>query len=362
MFYLPVRIIFGTNAVRKSFVFINRLGKRALLVTSKHAAKASGALDDVQNLFADLNIDYYIYDQVEENPVLETITTGAAVFGEQNCDFVIGIGGGSPLDAAKAISLAAANHLDQSTLYDLAKIKKSFPVVAIPTTAGTGSEVTQYSVLTNTETKVKAGFGHECAFPVLALDDAKYTLSLSPKTTLYTAVDALSHLLEGLYSKQRLPMIYPLIFQGVKLILDNLKPVLEHPNDLQKRENLLLASLYGGMAIAHTSTTFQHSIGYPLTAEFGLPHGLTNGLVLKPIMNLYYPSVKNELDALFAYLKTDKASFFNWLDSLELSAGIKITPEFVAAKTPEILSSRNMANNPISVTAEDIAAVLQNIN
>ena len=361
MHYIPTRIIFGANAVRKGFVYLNQLGTKALLVTGKNSACKSGALDDVLAVLKGLKIESVLFDEVTENPVLETVMAGAAVFKENHCDFLIGIGGGSPIDAAKAIALTAANNLTQDRIYDTSAFKKTFPLVAVPTTAGTGTEATQYSVLTNAATLKKAGFGHDLAFPALALVDPKYTLTLSQSITLNTGIDALSHLLEGIYSNQRTPLIYPLIFQGIRLIYKNLSAVLENPSDLNARTALSQASLYGGIAIAHTSTTLQHSIGYPLTSVFGVPHGLANGIVMQQIMDLYYPAVSAELDELFRFLQISKTDFFVWLESFNLKLDAKLTPDFIAAKIPEVLASRNMANNPVSVQDETIRAIFQSL-
>jgi alcohol dehydrogenase class IV len=361
MHYLPTRIIYGENAVRKGFVYLNQLGKKALIVTGRHSAKASGALDDVLAILSQLRIAHALFDGVEENPVLETVMQGAAAFTGNSCDFIIGIGGGSPIDTAKAVSLVAANQLEQSSIYDLAKFKKAYPLVAVPTTAGTGTEATQYSVLTDASTQKKAGFGHDLAFPTLSLVDPRYTLSLSPDTTLNTAIDALSHLLEGIYSNKRNTLIFPLIFQGAALIYNNLKTVLNDPSEYAGREALMRASLYGGITISHSSTTLQHSIGYPLTSVYNVPHGLANGIVMQRIMELYYPSVQADLEALFSYMGISKDGFYTWLDSLGMNSGIRITADFIAAKIPEILASRNMANNPFNVTAEQVRAILESL-
>ena len=271
-------------SVKALSISIN-LGKKALLVTGKNSAQKCGALADVQKVLAELKIDSVLYDKVSENPVLETIIDGAEFFTKNNCDFLIGIGGGSPIDAAKAIALTAANKLDINSIYDTSAFKKTYPLVAIPTTSGTGTEATQYSVLTDAATQKKAGFGHDLAFPVLALVDPKYTLTLSQSVTLNTGIDALSHLLEGIYSNKRSPLLYPLICQGISLIYNNLSNVLDNPSDLDGRTALSQASLYGGITIAHTSTTLQHSIGYPLTSVLGVPHGLANGIVMQQIMD-----------------------------------------------------------------------------
>ncbi|MFO7660001.1 MAG: iron-containing alcohol dehydrogenase [Candidatus Cloacimonadaceae bacterium] len=361
MHFLPTRIFFGADAVRKSFVHLNQLGRKALLVTGKHSAQKCGALDDVLNVLNGLKIESVLFDAVTENPILETVMHGAEFFRQNDCDFLVGIGGGSPIDAAKAIALTAANNLTQDRIYDTSAFKKTFPLAAIPTTAGTGTEATQYSVLTDAATQKKAGFGHDLAFPALALVDPKYTLSLSQKVTLNTGIDALSHLLEGIYSNKRTPLLFPLIFQGIRLIYKNLSIVLDHPSDLTARTALSQSSLYGGITIAHTSTTLQHSIGYPLTSVYNVPHGLANGIVMQQIMDLYYPALEAELTELFSFLQISKTDFFTWLDSFGLKLDAQLTDDFIAAKIPEVLASRNMANNPVQVKEPDIRALYKSL-
>jgi alcohol dehydrogenase class IV len=361
MHYLPTRIIYGDKALNKGSVYLKNLGKKALLVTGKHSAIACGAQEDILSELKTLNIEWALFNSVPENPDLQIIMQGVKAFTDNHCDFIIGIGGGSPIDAAKAIALTAANGLDIDNIYNTAAFKSTYPVVAIPTTAGTGTEATQYSVLTDTEKHKKAGFGHDLAYPALSLVDPHYTLSLSKEITINTSIDALSHLLEGLYSNKRTPLIYPLIYQGIKLIYTNLTYVLSNLTDYTGREALMHASLYGGITISHTSTTLQHSIGYPLTSVYNIPHGLANGIVMKDILELYYPAVKHELDELFAYLSISKSEFYDWLDAFEMSSKVKLTPDFIETKIPEVLASRNMANNPFEIKAEDIRRIYHNI-
>ncbi|MDY0151811.1 MAG: iron-containing alcohol dehydrogenase, partial [Candidatus Cloacimonas sp.] len=304
---------------------------------------------------------YYLYDEISENPDLGSIMKGKGLFNEYSCDFVIGIGGGSPLDAAKAIALAAANDLQESELYDTSKFTQAYPIVAIPTTSGTGSEATQYSVLTDTSVRKKAGFGHDLAFPRLAILDPRYTLSLPKKVTLHTSLDALSHLLEGLYSKHRSPLVYPLIHKGIALIMKHLPIALTELDNLHAREELMRASLYGGMVIAQGSTTLQHSIGYPLTARYGTPHGLANAMVMEAIMNLYYPAVGGELEELFAALDCSRKEFYAWLQALPFMKKMPISDEFIKEAIPQIMTSRNMALNPLEVKERDIREILEKL-
>jgi len=246
-------------------------------------------------------------------------------------------------------------------MYNTSVFKKAYPILAIPLTAGTGTEVTQYSVLSDPLTKKKAGFGCDLAFPTLAVLDPKYTLTLPPKVTLHTALDALSHLLEGLYSNQRSPIVYPFIYKGIASIMKFLPIVLSEPENYLAREELMRDALYGGMVIAQGSTTLQHSIGYPLTSFYGIPHGLANAMVMEDIMELYYPAVQQELDDLFSYLQIIKDDFYTWLKSLPLERKIDFSEDFIDKAIPQIMSSRNMALNPLPVTEQQVRTLLENL-
>ncbi len=357
MYYFPCRIFFADKALTRATEHLVRCGRKALIVTGKQSAILSGALDEVTAVLKAHKVSWHIFDHVNENPTIDTVLDGVTEFVINDCDFLIGIGGGSPIDAAKAISLTAANKLDKTNMYDTSLFTKSFPVVAIPTTSGTGTEATPYSVLTDPESQKKAGFGSELAFPALSIIEPRYTLSMSHAVTLNTGIDALSHLLEGIYSNRRNPILYPIIFSGIKSIYQNLPIVLNEPGNLKAREEMMRASLYGGMTIAYTSTTLQHSIGYPLTSVYGIPHGLANGVVMKGIMELYYPAVESELKELFHEMKISQMKFFEWIEAMQLSIGIKLTPDFMDAKIPEVLSSRNMSNNPFEISSEDIKKI-----
>ena len=356
-FYMPVKVHFGKKVVQKNVEDIIKWGSHAFIVTGKHSAVASGALKDIANVLSEHHIDYTVFNEITENPELTTVQFGAKRMLEEHCDFIIGIGGGSPLDAAKAISVIAANELCDHELFNIELHKKAYPIVAVPTTSGTGSEVTQYSVITDTERKIKAGFGHAFLFPKVAYIDPRYTISLSESSTRDTAIDALSHLLEGLYSNQRNIMLYPIIHQGIYLIFHNLLRCLNFPNDYESRENLMLGSVYGGITIAHTGTTMQHSLGYPLTTEYGYTHGYTNGLVLKQVMEYYYPHIQKEIDDLFDSLGVTKEVFFEWIDALDFSLQEKLSNDFINSKIHEVLKSRNMVNNPVNVNADDIRRI-----
>jgi alcohol dehydrogenase len=347
--------------MRNGSALLQGIGKKALIVSGAHGASASGALEDCLEVLEGLGIGYCHYPGIRENPELESIIYGKTVMLGEGCDCVIGIGGGSPMDAAKAISIAAANGLKREDLYRVELFKQAYPIVAIPTTAGTGSELTQYSVLTDSECGRKAGWGHELAFPKVAFIDPRYTISMGREVTINTGLDALSHLLEGLYSTKREALIYPLIHTGMGDILQHLPLAAAEPTNMTARAALARASLYGGISIAQAGTTLQHSIGYPLTSTFGIPHGLANGIVMQQIMELYYPHVGTVLDETFSAIGSSRKSFYAWLEKILPPVKMDMDAAFTAKSVPEVMASRNMANNPLTVAPEQVGNIYETL-
>lgn len=358
-YFMPVELHFGKDCLRKKGMVIRNIGKKALIVTGASSAKKSGALGVVEEVSAKLSISSVLYSQIKENPSLESIYEGAEKFTENDCDFLIGIGGGSPIDAAKAISVVAANNLKGEEIYNPHNIASVYPIIAVPTTSGTGTEATPYSVITSGDKK--AGFGSPKTFPKISFLDPAFTMTMPEKVTRDTAIDALSHLLEGLYSSKRCPLVYPMIMSGIRIIYTTLDKVLQEPDNYELRKQLMIASLYGGIVISQTSTTLQHSIGYPLTTKYGLSHGLANGIVMKHIMNLYYPYVENELDMVFTHLNCTKEEFFKWLDKLGFNISLNLESDYIAEAAKQIYKSRNMALNPLKVEVEEIEKILSRL-
>lgn len=361
MLYIPTRIFFGTGALSKAQSHITKLGKKALIVCGKTSAQKSGVMADIMPLLAKNGISHHVYAKVSENPTTDMVMEGKEEYGTHLCDFIIGIGGGSPMDAAKAISLAAANNLAKHQLYDANLQQRAVPIVAIPTTHGTGSEVTPYSVLTDLASHKKAGFGSELIFPRIAVINPQYMLSQSYEVSLHTSIDALSHLLEGIYSTQRNPLLYPMIFRGIRLIMDNLSLCLKTPRHLPYREALALAATYGGIAIAHTSTTLQHAIGYPFTTEYGISHGLVNGMFMEAIMRFYAEALQDEFDQLFAALDLSMQEFFEWLEGFPIKIQLEVTDCQLKSWIPQILAARNTIISPRKPTEDQLFKLLKSV-
>ncbi|MCD6252991.1 MAG: alcohol dehydrogenase [Thermotogae bacterium] len=282
-FWVPTCVHVGRKVVtRKSGIF-QGLGRRVFIVTGRRSSKENGSLDDLMDALQEQGLRFIIFDEVEENPSFTTVERAAQICREFGADLVVGLGGGSPMDAAKAVAILTLNpQLSAEDLYDSSNYTTALPVVAIPTTAGTGSEVTQYSVLTNHEGQ-KGGFSSVLAFPKHAMLDPRYTLKMSRDLTLSTSVDALSHAFEGLLANTSTPLSDTLARDAIDKIKSALPKVLESPDDIQLRFELLLASTEAGMVIAQTGTTLVHAMGYPLTTFKGLKHGMANAILMVPV-------------------------------------------------------------------------------
>lgn len=271
-FYLPTRIITGTNCIKANSGLITVLGKRCMIVTGKSSAVKCGALSDVTDALRE-GCEYFIYNKIEQNPTLDSCIEGGELAKEFGAEFIIGIGGGSPLDAAKAIAVFATNDLTEAELYSGKWENTPLPVIAVGTTAGTGSEVTQVAVITASDGKKKS-FRSDGSFPVIAFGDTRYTAFMPDRVARSTAVDALAHCTESYFCKSSTDISRMYALRGAKLIIDVLKKIVKGESFTDKmREELYIASLYGGVAISVTGTAFPHALGYFLTELHSLSHG-----------------------------------------------------------------------------------------
>lgn len=274
--YMPVRIISGENCVIKNSAEFKRLGKKCLIVTSRTSAKKSGALDDVITALNNESIAYSVFDEITENPLASTVIKAGEKAREFGAEFIIGIGGGSPLDASKAVAICAENpEYDIKGLYARPVPSKALPVALVGTTSGTGSEVTGVSVLTNDEDGMKKSISGADCYGAVSFLDYRYTCSMNYDITVSTALDAFAHAVEGWFAPacSDLPTQYgkmalPLIYRGLKY-LDREKTL----PDEKLREELYFGSIYAGLELNVCGAAFPHTVGYVLTENFVIPHG-----------------------------------------------------------------------------------------
>ena len=271
--FIPTEIISGKDCIKSNATKLC-LGASCFIVTGKHGAKASGALDDILSVLSESNIKYEIFDKITENPPIMTCYEGGKLCAKIGADFVIGIGGGSALDAAKSISAYGANpDIAPEEIFDASKLtQRPLPIVAVPTTAGTGSEANPYSILTLLDGERKKNYSSVWSWPKVSFVDPKYIASLSYDYTVSCALDAFAHGIESYLSPKSTAFSEMLALFAVKSIWSAISSGNKELTD-DDREKLIYGSCAAGVAISSTGTGFPHPLGYSMTLLRGVPHG-----------------------------------------------------------------------------------------
>jgi alcohol dehydrogenase class IV len=282
---LPTVIEFGNGAIKDLSVHVQSLkGTKVLLVTDPGVQKA-GMTEKLEEVLRKSGIPFHIYNDIEPDPDIEGVMKGRDFAREAGCDCVVGLGGGSALDTAKAIGLMLGNEGHIRDYVGINKVpSKGVPVIAVPTTAGTGSELTIWSVLSDKKAKIKLSVGSPFNCPDLALCDPELTVTLPPSITAATGMDALTHALESYVNKATQPISEALSIQSMKLIAGSLRTAVVQGENLQARYDMLLASLIAAMAFNPTRLGLSHALAIPLGAHFHIPHGIVNAILLPEVM------------------------------------------------------------------------------
>ena len=357
-FHMPTRAYFGAGCIGQNSSELTLLGNKAIIVTGGRSARESGALKDICSALDEHKIEYSIFDKVENNPSTDTVKAGGIEAKKAGADFVIGIGGGSPLDAAKAVAVLAVNDMEAVELFTNKFPNKPLAIVSIPTTSGTGSEVTPYSILTRNDLQTKVSFGNAYTFPQIAFLDPHYTESQPWEVTVNTAVDALSHCIEGYLSRRRTPPSDILAQEGIGIFGQSLKNLRNGNINYEDRENLMYVSMLGGMVISHTGTTIVHGAGYNLTYFKGIPHGRANGYLMKEYLKFNYEADKDRIDNILKMMQLDSIDDFGEAMKELIGSAPALNEDEIAQYSVITMTQRSTASNIRTVTAQDIMDIL----
>lgn len=284
-YFMPTEIIFGPGTLEK-LATVRLPGKKALLVIgSGNSMRKHGYLDRVTSYLKQNNVDYVVYDKILPNPIADHVAEGAKLAEENECDFVIGLGGGSTIDSSKAIAVMAKNpgdywdYVSGGSGKGMEVKNGALPIVAIPTTAGTGTESDPWAVVTKTETNEKIGFGCKYTYPTLSIVDPELMVSIPPKFTAYQGMDAFFHSVEGYLATVNQPGSDVLALQSINLITENLPKAVEDGNNIEARTALAWASTAAGIVESLSSCISHHSMEHALSAYHpDIPHGA--GLIM----------------------------------------------------------------------------------
>jgi alcohol dehydrogenase len=361
--------IFGTN-ISYGWGIFDSLGEYvpegdAVLVVGRGSAKTMDLEDRVRS---QIKGDVSVFSGVEPNPMDTTITKGADFIREHDPDLVLAVGGGSVMDAAKFMAVLAKHGGSVMDYITNSRVPKDsgYPVYAVPTTPGTSSEITPFSVVTVPQMNNKLGLRHPSIYPKKAVIDPSLTTSLPREQTAATGFDILSHAVESFWAKKATPFTRELSLNSVRLVKRHLKAAYDNGNSREDREGISLASIFAGLAFSNTGTTICHSISYPITVDTGLPHGMACALTLGPTFDMLVEKKAAGMNKLAEAFDTTVDSFTRDLNDLiaSLKAPVSLKEAGFRGGTERIMAT-NMkgfqTNFVVIVKNSDVKRIIDRI-
>ncbi|MCK4544223.1 iron-containing alcohol dehydrogenase [candidate division WOR-3 bacterium] len=349
-YFNPVNIYFGDNIEKGIKEFIELYGKNIIIVTGKKSQFENGNYQIISNILKQYNVDFTLWNRISPNARYDEIDETISLKGNYNS--IIALGGGSVLDSAKCIGAVIRNRKDIRSLLNDGDFD-NLPILAIPTTAGTGSSVTQYSVLMDKNNNDKRGFAHKTFFPETAIISPGFTMSMPAKLTANTGLDALTHLIESYLSTRANPISDIMALKGIKLIKENLFAAYSESENGDARTNMAMASLLGGLAISQTGTILLHALGYPLTIYYDIPHGLANAIMLIPFIEFMEKIKVKRLHDILSILSLPELK--DMFDKLNIKTGLKeygIGEDIIDVFTNNVMDKKNLKSTPFEINEE----------
>ncbi len=340
---------------------------RALIFTDRGIIEA-GIIETVKNSLSEKNLDYYIFAEIETNPLKSVIKKGVEVAQELEPDIFIAVGGGSVLDTAKAVAVYYSNP-DLNILEQQGELDDNynrFPVITIPTTAGTGSEVTSWAVITDPEIPEKVSIGGYCLTPCLAIIDPEMTLTLPSKLTLWTGMDAFIHALEAYLSNNSNEYLNRISYIAMEYVVNNLPIVIKDSSNIYAREKMLLASYLAGWAMQNAGLGLVHGMSHQVGAFYHHHHGLLNAILLPYVVKYNYSVSKEKMDNINKlFIKNSKNdddktltdSIFTFYNSLDLKIELSIKKDDIHIMSEMAVNNVNSETNPRIPDLEDVKKI-----
>lgn len=371
-FQLPTKVYFGPGTISEIGVLSSQFGKKALIISTRHWVKQKKALEQISRSLLENNVRHLFYDAIKSEPTTKLVNSCMAYTTSEKIDLIIAIGGGSVIDIGKAVSVLVNNYgnvnryLEVDGSYILKH--KGIPFIAIPTTSGTGSEVTRNAVILNTKTKMKRSVRSDLMFPEIAIVDPELTLHLPPQLTALTAMDAFAHLMEGYLSKKANELSELFSLYGISLIKRSLpKAVGSDAGDIKARTDLAMASLMGGFVLTNSGMGICHALSGTLGGMFKVPHSIAVALTLPAVLDYLFDKTEKARKAsriLSPGIKTRK-SLIPWFKKFYLKSGIKqslqdfdIQKKHFKQIASLALTSNSIKSSPIKPPKKDLISIL----
>ncbi|MEW6529376.1 MAG: iron-containing alcohol dehydrogenase [Thermodesulfobacteriota bacterium] len=378
-FQTTPRIVMGAGSLDSAVDELKRLGGKNVMIITDPGLVSTGIVERLEKLLSGGGLSTTRFDAVDPDPSYEIAAKAANQTRAAGADLIVGIGGGSPLDIAKVAAVLATNTEPVEALFGIDMIPKpGIPVMLIPTTAGTGSEVTPIAILSDYQEKLKKGIVSPYLFPRVALLDAELTLGLPAAVTAATGMDALIHAVEAYTSRNATNMTDMLAIEAMDLIASNIRTAYANGSNLAARTAMLEGSLLAGMAFANAGVTAVHAFAYPIGAEFHIPHGLANSIMLTAVMEFNLLGNLEKFADIADIMGEDTEgmslrdaamcavdSLRTLADDLRLSS--RLSDFGVAEKhIPELAQgvmkvTRLLANNPREMTLSDAEAIYRSV-
>lgn len=372
---MPARLVFGADAAKQVGQQLRGLGGgKALVVTDKGIVKA-GLLEGILEALRKAEMPYGVFDEVEPNPSIPCVEKAFALYQAEKCDSLVGLGGGSSMDTAKAVGVLATNPGRLTDYEGMYKVKNGLPpFIAIPTTCGTGSECTFMAVITDLDRKFKFAIGSPLTLPKVALIDPTLLMNLPGPIVAATGMDALTHAVESYTNANVQPVSDGLNLQAIKMIGKYLRPAVANGN-LEAMANMVLASAIAGMAFTNTRLTIVHAMSHPVSAHAGTPHGIANAILLPYVMEYNLIGAADRFADVAGALGEDVTGLtamqgaelaVEAVRRLMIDVGIPLTlkavgvsAELISVMADDSLKSGNVPLNPRRVTRQDIVEVFE---
>lgn len=375
-FYIPAMSLMGPGCLKEGCDQILTLGlTKALIVTDKILVSI-GLTENLTKLLRERNIEYIIFDETKPNPTVKNVEDGIKVLKENKCDFIISFGGGSSHDCAKGIALLATNGGQIKDYEGLHKSKKpQLPLVAINTTAGTGSEMTIFSIITDEERHIKMALVDKHLSPIMAINDPELMIAMPKGLTASTGMDALTHAIEAYVSTIATPITDACALQAITLISQYLRDAVEDGKDIIARDKMAYAEYLAGMAFNNASLGYVHAMAHQLGGFYNLPHGVCNAILLPHVQEFNAKAVPHKLKECAKAMGID----VNNMDDLEgaqavieaikklskdvgIPSGLKELgvkeEDFILLSTNALKDACGLTN-PKQATLEDIIAIFR---
>lgn len=379
-FHVPSTILFGSGVCREVVPQLQRLGARRVLVVTDAGMLRLGQAPEVIRLLSDAGLAVSVFADVQPDPTDGNVLAGLSQFRRDHCDALVAVGGGSPIDAAKTISILVNNEPPLRHYAGYHQIPRAgAPLIALPTTAGTGSEATKVAVITDTERDVKMMLLSVHLLPTIAIVDEDFTLSMPPALTAAVGVDTLTHGIEAYVSRKAHGLTDPLALSCIQLVARHLRTAFQDGSDREARAGMMLAACQGGMAFANSSVCLVHGMSRPIGALFHVPHGLSNAVLLPTVTRYSGPAAipryatvarllgccsadaPDEVAAESLVLGLEQLNADLHLPRLRECPGVEVArfEQLLPKMAADALASGSPQNNPRVPTAEEIVQLYQ---